>query len=282
MFLTHLDNEGHDSPAILIENATAANRAVNIPEFVNIPPDALLKIDAPATDYFRVIDTAAELMKNGQFEQAIGEWKKAMELNPSEALPYNNLGVALAETGKVDDAIAYYRKALELSPRYPEALNNLGEALAGKGKQDEAISYFEKALALDPQHGGAHSNLGAMFARQGRMDQAVPHLEKAVQYKPESVDVRKNLALALAAKGRFAEAIGPLQEAVKLSNERDPAILDLLGRIYADQERFEEALDSARRALAAAMALNNVKLVEALKARLAQYESRFSTAKRDR
>ena len=38
MFLTHLDEDGNDSPAILIENATAANRAVNIPEFANIPP----------------------------------------------------------------------------------------------------------------------------------------------------------------------------------------------------------------------------------------------------
>ena len=53
MFLTHLDEDGNDSPAILIENSTAANRAVNIPEFVNIPPDGLLKIDAPVTDYYR-------------------------------------------------------------------------------------------------------------------------------------------------------------------------------------------------------------------------------------
>ena len=45
MFLTHLDEEGNDSPAILIENSTAANRAVNIPEFVNIPPDGMLKIE---------------------------------------------------------------------------------------------------------------------------------------------------------------------------------------------------------------------------------------------
>ena len=56
MFLTHLDEEGNDSPAILIENATAANRAVNIPEFVNIPPDGMLKIDAPVTDYYRIVD----------------------------------------------------------------------------------------------------------------------------------------------------------------------------------------------------------------------------------
>ena len=37
MFLTHVDENGNDSPAILIENSTAANRAVNIPEFVNVP-----------------------------------------------------------------------------------------------------------------------------------------------------------------------------------------------------------------------------------------------------
>ena len=36
MFLTHIDENGNDSPAILIENSTDANRAVNIPEFVNI------------------------------------------------------------------------------------------------------------------------------------------------------------------------------------------------------------------------------------------------------
>ena len=41
MFLTHIDEEGNDSPAILIENSTASNRAVNIPEFVNIPQDEI-------------------------------------------------------------------------------------------------------------------------------------------------------------------------------------------------------------------------------------------------
>lgn len=41
MYLTHIDADGSDSPAILIDNATAANRAVNLPEFVNIGPDAI-------------------------------------------------------------------------------------------------------------------------------------------------------------------------------------------------------------------------------------------------
>ncbi len=51
MYLTHIDEAGNDSPAILIENATAANRAVNLPEFVNIPPDGLLEINVPASGY---------------------------------------------------------------------------------------------------------------------------------------------------------------------------------------------------------------------------------------
>jgi hypothetical protein len=41
MYLTHIDANGQDSPAILIDNATAANRAVNLPEFVNMAPDAI-------------------------------------------------------------------------------------------------------------------------------------------------------------------------------------------------------------------------------------------------
>ncbi|MGD0580806.1 MAG: hypothetical protein ABSC08_17995, partial [Bryobacteraceae bacterium] len=54
MYLTHIDEEGHESPAIVIEDATVVNRAVNIPEFVNIPPDGLMKIDSPATEAYRL------------------------------------------------------------------------------------------------------------------------------------------------------------------------------------------------------------------------------------
>jgi len=50
MYLTHLDANGNDTPAILIDNATAANRAVNIPEFVNISPDGIDEIQVHVAD----------------------------------------------------------------------------------------------------------------------------------------------------------------------------------------------------------------------------------------
>jgi Tol biopolymer transport system component len=50
MYLTHLDADGNDSPAILIDNTTAANRAVNLPEFVNTPSDGIEDIQVHVTD----------------------------------------------------------------------------------------------------------------------------------------------------------------------------------------------------------------------------------------
>jgi hypothetical protein len=85
MFLTHLDEQGSDSPAILIGNVTAANRAVNIPESLNVPQDGLLKIDVPAAEFYRLVDDAHRLAEKGQRGEAIAEWRKALELNPGDA-----------------------------------------------------------------------------------------------------------------------------------------------------------------------------------------------------
>jgi Tol biopolymer transport system component len=50
MYLTHIDEQGNSSPAILIDNTTASNRAVNIPEFVNIDPDGIDQIEVHVAD----------------------------------------------------------------------------------------------------------------------------------------------------------------------------------------------------------------------------------------
>ncbi len=280
MFLTHLDEEGNDSPAILIEDATAANRAVNIPEFVNIAPEGLVKIEAPITEYYRTVDNALTMMKEGRYQAVIPEWRKALELSSDEPLAHNNLGVALAETGQVDEAITHYRRALELDPKYPEAYNNLGEALAGKGALDQARTQFSKALELDGGHAEAQSNLGAVLAQQGRTDEAIPHLERAARLQPEVAHVRKNLGLALATRGRYLEAVPHLEEGVRLSGGQDPTMLDLLSRVYAKAGRLPEALQAAHRALEVAARQNNQRLVEALKTQIQAYASASSARKR--
>jgi tetratricopeptide (TPR) repeat protein len=270
MFLTHIDEAGNDSPAILVENATAANRAVNIPEFVNISPEGMAKIETPAAEYALHVDLAVELMKSRQYEAAIAEWNRALELGPGESRAHNNLGVALTETGKVDEAIAHYRKAVELEPQFSDAFNNLGEALAGKGAVNEAISQFEKAVQLDPEHAVARASLGLMLARAGQTDKAIFHLKRAVEAKPDAADARMNLGHALADKGSYQEARVQLEEAVKLSGGRNPLALHFLGRVYADLGRLREAVETQHQALAMAARQNNARLVQAINDQLGQ------------
>ena len=309
MYLTHIDKKGQDSPAILVEGTTAANRAVNIPEFVNIPPEGLLKIDSPATEYYRLFDRALDLTHENQFEAATVEWRKAMALGPDEARVHYNLGISLARLNQYDEAILEFRKALELDPKDANTQNNLGITLMKTGKPEEAIPHLRKALELKPGDAKAYSNLGGLLLDTGQLDgaieqfgkalevdpedadaqnnlavalaranrpaEAIPHFEKAVAASPGARDYRYNLARVLLSQGRFPEAINHLE---KLSDAADPTMLATLASAYAKVGRFSDALPPARRALDLARQQGNRELAATLEHMVAAYESRVSGA----
>jgi tetratricopeptide (TPR) repeat protein len=265
MFLTHIDESGDDSPAILIEDATAANRAVNIPAFVNISPDGMEKIETPAAEYALHMDLADASLKNHQFESAILELNKALEFDPKEPWIHNNLGMALIKLGKVDEAIEHYRKALTLNPLYSEAYNNLGEAMAGKSDNLNAIVQFENAVQLDSGYTVARANLGMVLARTGQTDKAIVQLKKVMEGMPDGADARRNFGQTLAKMGKFQEASIQLEKAVGLSGGRDPLALFFLGQVYADLGRVEDAIHTERDALSVATEQNNSNLIQAVR-----------------
>jgi tetratricopeptide (TPR) repeat protein len=250
MFLTHLDEEGRDSPAILIENATAANRAVNIPEFVNLPPDGLnlLKIDVPAAEVYRLFDLGMEQAEQGQDEQAIASFRGALAVDPEYAEAHNSLANVLARRGRADEAVAHYRKVLELKPGHVEPHNNLGIALAGRGQVEEAIAHYQQALEIKPDSEEAHYNLGNALAGRGRVDEAVAHYQKALETKPDFAEAHNNLANVLAGRGRIEEAIAHYRQALEIKPDYAEAHLGL-GAALAGRGRVDEAIAHYRKAL---------------------------------
>jgi len=247
MYLTHINEDGTDTPPVLIENATAANRAVNIPEFVNVPPDGLAQMDAPATDFYRLFDLAALMVEKGKYDEAIPEFRRALELNPEDVRSHSKLGIALAGIGRVDEAISEYRKAMELDPDYADAYSKLGLALARIGKREEARLQFEKALELFPDSAEAHSNLAALLVGEGKVDEAIGHCERALAIDSEYPGAHGNLAIALARSGKTDEAIQHFEKA--LSADPDSGELHLqLGRLLAEKRRFDEAIPHLEKA----------------------------------
>jgi Flp pilus assembly protein TadD len=279
MFLTHIDEEGNDSPAILIENSTAANRAVNIPEFVNIPRDGLLRIDAPAAEFYRLYDLAYALGEKGQVDAAIAEWHRALKLDPKDAKALNNLGGLLLRQGKMDAAVAYFRQALESNPDLIDAHNNMGLVLMNRGQVAEAGQHFRESLRVAPESLEARVNLGGVHLLQGKFAEAVGELREALRLAPGSLTVLSNLAWLLAtcpdvSVRNGAEAVTLAERAAEISQRLDPVILDSLGAAYAEAGRFPDAIRATQQALDLAGPRNDPAMSAALKSRLALYQAR--------
>ena len=248
MFLTHIDENGNDTPAVLIENATAANRAVNIPEFVNMQPSGIEHIDTPAVEFYKQYDVAAELAKKGQYAQAIPEWTKALAMSPADARALNNFGQTLEHAGKTDAAIAEFRKAVEAKPQYPEAQNNLAIALAGVGFPEEAMEHYKLAIEANPAYAEAHSNLGRVLAEQGRIPEAIEQYEDALKINPDYSEAHNNLGFALAAAGKLAQAVGQYNQAIE-SDPKYAHAFNNRGLALAMQGKLDDAIGDFSKAV---------------------------------
>lgn len=201
MYLTHIDENGNDSPAILVENATAANRAVNLPEFVNIPADGLLNISTPAVDMYKRFDRATELADKGDNAAAIAEWNALMSELADDYRVLNNLGAVLLRIGRYDEAAQLFKRSLEMHPDNGAARANYAYALVETGRVSEALPQYEMALAATPESALLHNNYGIALARLDRQQAAAAEFEKAIGYDPALADAHNNLGSALLANG---------------------------------------------------------------------------------
>ena len=92
-------------------------------------------------------------MKNklGQYESALTDCNKSIQLNPNKAWPYTNRGFAKIKLGQTESALTDCDKAIQLDSSLAEAYNTRGEANVLLGKTEEAKGDFQKALALAKQ-----------------------------------------------------------------------------------------------------------------------------------
>ncbi|MCJ7612354.1 MAG: tetratricopeptide repeat protein, partial [Candidatus Aminicenantes bacterium] len=207
MYLTHIDAGGNDSPAVLIPNSTAYNRAVNIPEFVNIPPDGLEEITVPAVEYKIHLDAGEEFVRKKEYDRAIAVLEKARELKPEYPKTLDALGYALSEKGDLDEAIRYFQKSIEIDRYNIDGYIYLGAALVKKRDYDGALKNFDFAVNFNPMNFKARAGLAGTLAIRGNLEEAIPHFEKALEIDPDSLDNRYNFGLTLNSLGRFREAI---------------------------------------------------------------------------
>jgi tetratricopeptide (TPR) repeat protein len=278
MYLTHIDADGNDSPPILIDNSTAANRAVNLPEFVNIAPDGILDISSPASDVYRVMDDAADLQAKGDQAGAIEAWQKAIAMNPEDARTNFGLGGALTTAGRPKEAIFYLEKATQVNPDFVDAFYGLGAAQMQEQNAEGAIAAWENSVRINPRFFQAHEGLGFAYYVQGKYSDSLAHLRLALDGEPDRVSVLVLAASLMATSGDAAVRDGPeavtlAERALDLTQAQDVSVLDTLSAAYAETGHFDKAKAAVDQAIALAEKQGDANLIAKLKAHRAKYES---------
>jgi tetratricopeptide (TPR) repeat protein len=96
-----------------------------------------------------------------QYDKAVENYKKAIELSPTDAPLHNSLGNIYANMNKIPEAQAEFQKSAELDPAgAAKAYFNLGATLYNTGKMDEAADAFKKATEKDPKYADAYALMG--------------------------------------------------------------------------------------------------------------------------
>lgn len=175
-----------------------------------------------------------------RFADAEAFARRAVQLQPKNAVAWDRLGVALQARGLFNNETENaYRRAVELDPEFPVAYAHLARVLNRMGRATEAAPLYEKAteLAKDPP---TLNLIAESLQAEQQWQNSEPILKRVLE-----LDARNSTALYL--MGRMLVVFKRYQESepyLKLATEVSPRgfqPVNLLGRTYLALERFEEA-----------------------------------------
>ncbi|MFC1692941.1 tetratricopeptide repeat protein [Candidatus Latescibacterota bacterium] len=239
LFLTHIDEDGNDSPPVLLSNFTSSNMAVNIPEFLNIKPGTVIKMYENFVDYYSYCRKGEELVLLDKYEKAEYFFRKSIELNPDFALAHRNLGELLTRINRFDEAEKEWDIALKLDPNDPTTLVNLGTTFLNRKEKEKAKKAFEQSLKLDPRCASALEGLGILSLEKGDLEDARKKFETAVSIDPELADAHYRLGSIYMTNREFDKAEKAFETVLSYKNDVDAH--SNLGILYMQKNDFDKA-----------------------------------------
>ena len=220
--------------------------------------------------------SAGQDQGNGEEQKLLEQIEEGLQEQPSNPRLLAARGLALARLNRDQDALQSLERSLAISPKFLIALEGAAE-ITYRTHDPKVSSYLSRILQQDPQNGAAHGMAGALafeerdcpmanrhfaaaesalsnnplaLAQWGEclMAEDQPHLaakrlEQSLRLRPTDKRVNYNLALALHLDHRDEEA---LKTAKKVDTDSD--VLNLVGSIYAGQNKIAEAIAAFRQA----------------------------------
>jgi serine/threonine protein kinase/Flp pilus assembly protein TadD len=193
--------------------------------------------------------------RNGT-EQAVEEFKHALDLDPNFALAHAGLGEAYwhryqANNDRqwIDQAWKECQRAIELNPQLAAAHITLAILKSGTGQYEEAIRQAQQAISIEPGNFQGYSQLASALDAVGRTSEAEATLKKAIDLRPGYWNNHQKLGTFYFRHGQYKNAESSYRRVVELVPD-NPVGYTNLGVIYHLEGREGEAGQMLKKSLA--------------------------------
>ena len=184
------------------------------------------------------------LIKQGNFEEALKALFENIEANPKEVENYINAGILLAEANEVDKAEKFFQRAITLDPQNGAIYYNLGNVYYNEGRFNEAIKLYQQVLKFNVDQVDTNYMIGMSFNQLEAFKEALPFLMTAAEQDDRhDVEVQFQYGLVLCHLEMFDQAIKQLKSVLEMDNKHSDALYNLGLATYMQTEDTAQAIE---------------------------------------
>ena len=154
----------------------------------------------------------------GNFQKALKDAEKAIEINRKNATAYENRGrINIFLGNDLNKALSDFTKAIELNPNYASAYTSRSNVYLKMREPEKAIDDCTKAIKIAPNDDGApYFNRGLAYANMGEMEKALGDYNMVIQIDPKNVEAYGKRGVINSELDKTQDAISDFEEFLRL------------------------------------------------------------------
>jgi tetratricopeptide (TPR) repeat protein len=184
---------------------------------------------------------AWSLLGKAYLAMSVQAMQKVNQIDPNTALSHELSGEVMQSSGNVDGALVEYKKAIEIAPTQPGTHEHLADAYWQSGNWKSAREEYLAEVGNDSANCGARwKGANSLLEDNGPPDQVLEEVNQALAECPNLTGARVDRARVLIKLGRPADALPDIESAEQV-NPQDPMLHFMLTEVYRSQGRKEDA-----------------------------------------
>lgn len=208
-------------PRSLTENSSLDSSLDSPDEVSSSWREEQLRKSALSQPYLSAIAQAQISLEAEDYETAVQDFSRAIELYAETARGYHGRAIARLQLGDYDGAIVDFSRALDFEPEDVRTYTNRGKAYEAIGDRESALQDYNRAITLNPDYPDAYFSRASLHFQIGNYEAALEDLNQTLLLEPESARAFYNRATVHVKLERLERAIADLETAEALFRKQD-------------------------------------------------------------